>query len=72
MSDNAKQRIAALSNQLSPQSIASGSFEGISTVKKVAGPSNGPRAQGKVVIITGTLFLILFHDVNCDIGPRRL
>ncbi|KAI0388825.1 putative 3-oxoacyl-reductase FabG [Xylariaceae sp. FL0594] len=47
--DNAKQRIAALGSQLSsppPQTQ-------IPAVKKIAGPANGPRVQGKVVIITG-------------------
>ncbi|KAI1330607.1 putative 3-oxoacyl-reductase FabG [Xylariaceae sp. FL0255] len=49
MSDQAKQRIAAIGNQIS----GAGSFEGIPAVKKVATPSNGPRVHGKVVIITG-------------------
>ncbi|KAI1426271.1 putative 3-oxoacyl-reductase FabG [Xylaria sp. FL1777] len=53
MSDVAKQRIAALSSQLAPQSNGSGDFEGIPAIKKVAGKSNGPRVPGKVVIITG-------------------
>ncbi|KAJ2986006.1 hypothetical protein NUW58_g2762 [Xylaria curta] len=50
MSDTAKRRIAALGNQLSPQSNA---FNGIPAIKKVAGAANGPRVEGKVVIITG-------------------
>ncbi|KAI1269752.1 putative 3-oxoacyl-reductase FabG [Xylariaceae sp. FL1019] len=50
MSDAARERIAAIGNQLSPGP----SFEGLPPIKKIAGPSNGPRAQGKVVIITGT------------------
>ncbi|KAI0431371.1 putative 3-oxoacyl-reductase FabG [Xylaria sp. FL1042] len=54
MSDIAKQRIAALGSQLSPQSNSSGDFEGIPVIKKLAGKSNGPRVSGKVVIITGT------------------
>ncbi|KAI0008972.1 putative 3-oxoacyl-reductase FabG [Xylariaceae sp. FL0662B] len=49
MSDTAQQRILALGNQLSPQST----FEGIPTIKKLAGRSAGPRVEGKVVIITG-------------------
>lgn len=44
MSDQAKQRIEAIGKQLSP---------GIAAIKKIAGPSNGPRVMGKVVIITG-------------------
>ncbi|KAI0154403.1 putative 3-oxoacyl-reductase FabG [Xylariaceae sp. FL1272] len=50
MSDAAKQRIAAIGNQLSPRQ----SVQGLPAIKKIAGPSNGLRAQGKVVIITGT------------------
>ncbi|KAI0862543.1 putative 3-oxoacyl-reductase FabG [Xylaria cubensis] len=53
MSDTAKRRIAALGSQLSSQSNSSGSFEGMPAIKKIAGTSNGPRVQGKVVIITG-------------------
>lgn len=49
MSDAAKQRIAALGGQLAPQSSGE-----IPAIKKIAGASNGPRVQGKVVIITGT------------------
>ncbi|KAI2642323.1 hypothetical protein GGS21DRAFT_300416 [Xylaria nigripes] len=48
MSETAKRRIAALGNQLS----TSGSGA-IPAIKKIAGASNGPRVQGKVVIITG-------------------
>lgn len=50
MSDAAKQRIAALGGQLAPQSSGE-----IPAIKKIAGASNGPRVQGKVVIITGTV-----------------
>ncbi|KAI1128497.1 putative 3-oxoacyl-reductase FabG [Nemania abortiva] len=55
MSDTAKQRIAALGSQLSPQSSSSG---GIPAIKKVAGTTNGPRVPGKVVIITGANSII--------------
>ncbi|KAI1175109.1 putative 3-oxoacyl-reductase FabG [Nemania sp. FL0916] len=58
MSSSAKQRIAALSSQLSPQRNDSGSFEGIPAVKKVAGTTSGPRTEGKVVIITGANSII--------------
>ncbi|GAP83652.2 putative 3-oxoacyl-[acyl-carrier protein] reductase [Rosellinia necatrix] len=60
MSETAKQRIAALGSQLSPQGSGStgsgstGSFEGMPAVRRVAGTSNGARVQGKVVIVTGT------------------
>ncbi|GAW15200.1 hypothetical protein ANO14919_046090 [Xylariales sp. No.14919] len=50
MSDVAKQRIAALGSQLSPQSNGLGALPAI---KRVAGKPNGPRVPGKVVIITG-------------------
>ncbi|KAM0322983.1 hypothetical protein ACHAQA_009082 [Verticillium albo-atrum] len=56
MSQSAKDRISALGNQLAAPSSSSSS-SGSSTIpaiKKVAGPSAGPRVQGKVVIITGT------------------
>ncbi|KAI8955865.1 putative 3-oxoacyl-reductase FabG [Xylaria longipes] len=53
MSYTAKQRIAALGSQLSPQGNSSAGFEGMPAIEKVAGTSNGPRVQGKVVIITG-------------------
>ncbi|KAI1374755.1 putative 3-oxoacyl-reductase FabG [Hypoxylon crocopeplum] len=52
MSEAAKQRIQALGSQISPPSSSS-SFEGIPTIKKVAGKSAVPRVEGKVVIITG-------------------
>ncbi|KAI1196805.1 putative 3-oxoacyl-reductase FabG [Nemania serpens] len=58
MSESAKQRIAALGSQLSPPASSSGSVEGIPAIKKIAGTSNGPRAQGKVVIITGANSII--------------
>lgn len=56
MSDTAKQRIAALGSQLSPQGNSSGGFEGMPAIKRVAGASNGPRVQGKVIIITGRYY----------------
>lgn len=49
----AKRRLSALSEQLVAPIPNQGTFEGIPKLKKVAGPSNGPRATGKVVIITG-------------------
>ncbi|KAI1389196.1 NAD(P)-binding protein [Hypoxylon trugodes] len=57
MSDTAKQRIQALGNQIASSSSTS-FFEGIPTIKKVAGKSAGPRVQGKVVIITGANSLL--------------
>lgn len=49
----AKRRLSALSEQLVSPIPDQGTFEGIPKLKKVAGPSTGPRATGKVVIITG-------------------
>ncbi|KAI8958876.1 NAD(P)-binding protein [Daldinia sp. FL1419] len=50
MSDTAKQRIQALGNQISAPSSSSSTLPAI---KKPAGKSAGPRALGKVVIVTG-------------------
>ncbi len=50
MSDSAKQRVQAISNQLSPPE----SGNGIPPIIKVAPDSNSQRAAGKVVIVTGT------------------
>ncbi|TVY30988.1 3-oxoacyl-[acyl-carrier-protein] reductase [Lachnellula hyalina] len=49
-----KRRLAALSQQLVAPIPDQGTFENIPILKKVAGDSNGPRLQGKVVIVTGT------------------
>ncbi|KAI5860360.1 NAD(P)-binding protein [Durotheca rogersii] len=64
MSDTAKQRIEALGNQLSPPKPATSGTPSpakdaqaadaaIPAVKRVAGPSAGPRLAGKVAIVTG-------------------
>ena len=44
MSESAKRRVQAIGNQLSPPETV---------IKKIAGDSDGPRAIGKVVIVTG-------------------
>jgi predicted ABC-class ATPase len=49
----AKRRLEALSEQLVAPVPDQGSFENIPKLKKIAPDSNGPRVQGKVVIITG-------------------
>ncbi|KAG9242831.1 hypothetical protein BJ878DRAFT_148575 [Calycina marina] len=54
MSATPKRRLAALSEQLVNPIPDQGNFENIPRLKKVAGPSNGPRVKGKVVIVTGT------------------
>lgn len=53
MSSSAKRRLAALSEQLVQPIGDQGSFEDIARLKKIAPDSVGPRAKGKVVIITG-------------------
>ncbi|MCJ1447092.1 MAG: hypothetical protein MMC23_007601 [Stictis urceolatum] len=53
MTSSPRRRIEALNKQLQPPP-AEGTFEGIPTIRKVAGDSAGPRCKGKVVIITGT------------------
>lgn len=56
MSDKAKERIAAIGQQLNPN--------GLPAIKKVAGASAGPRVEGKVVIITGTSLLLTLADLS--------
>ncbi|KAI1337330.1 putative 3-oxoacyl-reductase FabG [Xylariaceae sp. FL0016] len=53
MSDGAKQRIAALGNQLQSPPQNSPSSAGGPSLKRYAPSSNGPRVEGKVIIITG-------------------
>ncbi|KAI5928170.1 3-oxoacyl-acyl carrier protein reductase [Camillea tinctor] len=64
MADSARQRIAALGNQLSPQSSTATNTpsEGLPAIRKIAGKSSGPRVEGKVAIITG---------VNSNLGIGR-
>ncbi|KAG9239184.1 putative 3-oxoacyl-reductase FabG [Amylocarpus encephaloides] len=50
----AKRRLEALSEQLVAPVPDAGNFEDIPKLKKIAPDSNGPRVQGKVVIVTGT------------------
>lgn len=51
MSSAAKARMGALGKQLAPAGDIT--YEGVPPITQVAPASNGPRAQGKVVIITG-------------------
>ncbi|KAI1135823.1 NAD(P)-binding protein [Hypoxylon sp. FL0543] len=57
MADAAKRRVQALGNQIAPPTTSSSSPEsqsqGLPAIRKVAGESAGPRARGKVVIVTG-------------------
>ncbi|KAI9696352.1 MAG: hypothetical protein M1820_008194 [Bogoriella megaspora] len=54
MSGAPKQRLQALSEQLSTPMQDPGTFENIPKIKRVAGDSAGPRLKDKVCIITGT------------------
>ena len=47
MSDSAQRRLKAIGEQLAPETA-------LPLVRKVAGSSAGPRANGLVIIITGT------------------
>jgi len=48
MSEKAKNGLQAIGKQL-------GGDSSVAAIKTMAGESNGPRAQGKVVIITGNV-----------------
>lgn len=55
MASAAKDRVSAIGKQLAPAVVETATFEGIPPIKQLAPASNGARAQGKVVIITGIL-----------------
>lgn len=55
MAEKAKQRLHAIGKQVAPAVVEDGTFEDVPPIKQVGPASNGPRAQGKVVIITGTV-----------------
>ncbi|RMD42685.1 hypothetical protein DV735_g2407, partial [Chaetothyriales sp. CBS 134920] len=54
MTSGPKRRLEALSEQLSLGIPSEGTYEDIPRIRHVAPPSTAPRAQGKVVIVTGT------------------
>ncbi|PNS14717.1 3-oxoacyl [Sphaceloma murrayae] len=55
MTSTPKKRLDQLSEQLSVPRVDPGKFEDITKIPTIAkDPSNGPRVQGKVVIVTGT------------------
>lgn len=56
MAESAKQRLQAIGQQLAPTT------GGVPSIKQVAAPSTSPRAQGKVVIITGEWSSSLFPN----------
>lgn len=56
MASTAKDRVSAIGKQLAPAVVETATYEGIPPIKQLAPASNGPRAQGKVVIITGAVY----------------
>lgn len=57
MAEKAKQRLHAIGTQIAPAVVEDETFEDVPPIKQVGPASNGPRAQGKVVIITGKLII---------------
>lgn len=62
MATSAKDRVNAIGKQLAPAVVETATYEGIPPIKQHAAASNGPRAQGKVVIITGIFKRLLFPN----------
>lgn len=62
MASSAKDRVDAIGKQLAPAVVETATYEGIPPIKQHAAASNGPRAQGKVVIITGTFQAVTFPN----------
>lgn len=60
MAEKAKQRLHAIGTQVAPAVVEDETFEDVPPIKQVGPVSNGPRAKGKVVIITGTVASIDF------------
>lgn len=58
MADKAKQRLHAIGTQVAPAVIEDETFEDVPPIKQVGPVSSGPRAKGKVVIITGAVSCI--------------
>jgi hypothetical protein len=72
MSASARQRLAALSEQLVAPIGDQGKFENIPILKKIAADSNGPRVKGKVVIVTGqSIHSYCTPILNPDIDYRN-
>jgi hypothetical protein len=55
MAERTKQRLHAIGKQVAPAVVGDETFEDVPPIKQVGPVSNGPRAQGKVVIITGII-----------------
>lgn len=64
MAEKAKQRLHAIGTQIAPAVVEDETFEDVPPIKQVGPVSNGPRAQGKVVIITGIIHLLAFHTMS--------
>ena len=62
MSRIAKRRLETLSKHLVEGIPDEGTFENIPKIRHVAGDSVGPRVQGKVVIVTGTVQETAYDD----------
>lgn len=58
----ARRRLQALSEQLVAPIGDQGQFENIPKLKKIAPDSAGPRVKGKVVIVTGWLENLKYHQ----------
>ena len=55
MAEKAKQRLHAIGTQIAPAVVEDETFEDVPPIKQIGPASNGPRAQGKVAIITGSV-----------------
>lgn len=72
MPEKAKQRLHAIGKQVAPAVVEDETFEDVPPIKQVGPVSNGPRAQGKVVIITGNISSIwLSTTCNGHSVPQR-
>lgn len=71
MAEKAKQRLHAIGKQIAPAVVEDETFEDVPPIKQVGPASNGPRAQGKVVIITGTL-LTYWHSTTVTVATVSL
>ena len=53
MAEQAQKRIQALGQHLDGSGSNASTGTGLPPIQRRAGPSNGPRVEGKVIIITG-------------------
>lgn len=71
MAEKAKQRLHAIGTQIAPAVIEDETFEDVPPIKQVGPASNGPRTQGKVVIITGKN-IIFWPSINVTMATVSL